>query len=84
MLQRMKGFKVSNSISTCTKGIFIWNQVIPGTYQGRPINILVADTEGFGSFESNANYDFKVFAMAILISTHFLYNNKSMIDNDAL
>ena len=49
LLKRKKGFEIGGTVNACTKGIWIWGEVIPGIYAGRPISILVADTEGLAS-----------------------------------
>jgi len=46
LLKQKYGFLVGETKNACTKGIWIWSKVIQGTYEGRPINILVCDTEG--------------------------------------
>lgn len=44
LLEKTKGFESSSKINACTKGIWIWNKVLPETYQGNPVNLLITDT----------------------------------------
>ena len=84
LLKRKQGFEIGGTVNACTKGIWIWGEVIPAMYDGKPISILVADTEGLASIESDPNHDVKIFALAILTCSHFIYNSRGTIDKDAL
>ena len=89
LLKKKRAFEIGGTINACTKGIWIWSQaiekrVIPGMYDGKPVSIFVADTEGLASIQADQNHDVKIFALAILTCTHFIYNSRGTIDNDAL
>ena len=84
LLKRKQGFDIGSTVNACTKGIWLWGEVIPGMYSGKPINILVADTEGLASTEADPNHDVKIFALAILTCSHFIYNSRGTIDKDAI
>ena len=74
LLNRSNGFGVGPSINPCTKGIWIWNKSIPGTGEdGKPINILVMDTEGIGAIDEDTAHDSKIFALSILLSSIFIF-----------
>jgi hypothetical protein len=45
---------------------------------------LVLDTEGLGALDEDSNHDVRIFSMAILISSYFLYNSVGSIDENAL
>jgi hypothetical protein len=53
-------------------------------HDGKPITILVADTEGLASTVADQNHDVKIFSLAILTCTHFIYNSSGTIDKDAI
>ena len=53
-------------------------------HDGKPITILVSDTEGLASTTADQNHDVKIFSMAILLCTHFIYNSSGTIDKDAI
>ena len=42
------------------------------------------DTEGLGSTEEDINHDLKIFSIALLLSSSFLYNSMGTIDENAL
>jgi hypothetical protein len=44
------------------------------------INILVIDSEGFGSTEEEMNYDTKLFALNMMLTSCLLYNTMGAID----
>ncbi len=56
-----------------------------GTSQdGEPVNVLVVDTEGLGAFDETENHDVRVFTLAILLSSSFIYNSMGSIDETSL
>ncbi|KAM3147007.1 hypothetical protein pb186bvf_000723 [Paramecium bursaria] len=77
---RVEGFEVGNTINACTKGLWIWPELI--YIDKKPI--LVIDTEGIGSLEEHQNHDVKIFLMAMLLSSYFIYNSLGNIDDMAL
>jgi len=44
-------------VNACTQGIWIWSEVIKTQLNGKPINVLIADTEGLASNEATDNHD---------------------------
>lgn len=48
------------------------------------MNVLVLDTEGLGALDEDSNHDVRIFSMAILISSYFIYNSVGSIDENAL
>lgn len=76
LLNRQKGFGVGPTINPCTKGIWIWGTPLSGfNTNGEPINILVADSEGLGGIDEDNNHDMRIFSLALLISSYFVYNS---------
>ena len=85
LLNRDSGFGVGGSVNACTQGIWIWSQALRGhAADGRPIQIVVLDTEGLGSLDAEANHDLRVFSLALLLASTFVYNSLGNIDEGAL
>ena len=42
------------------------------------------DTEGLGALDEDSNHDVRIFSLAILISSYFIYNSVGSIDENAL
>ena len=85
LLDRSSGFGVGPTINPCTKGVWIWGKPIKGTTpDGDPITVLVLDTEGLGALDEDSNHDVRIFSLAILLSSYFIYNSVGSIDENAL
>ena len=85
LLNRQKGFSVGPTINPCTKGLWIWSKPIYGDDgTGKRIPVLLIDTEGFGALDTDQNHDIRIFTLAILLSSYFLYNSVGGIDESAL
>lgn len=54
------------------------------TEEGERINVIVVDTEGIGGLDEDANHDNRIFALALLLSSFFIYNSIGSIDENAL
>ena len=46
--------------------------------------MLVIDTEGLGAFDETQNHDVRIFTLAILLSSSFIYNSMGSIDENSL
>lgn len=58
---------------------------MPGfTAEGENINVLVIDSEGLGALDEDSNHDVRIFSLAILLSSFFVYNSVGSIDENAL
>jgi hypothetical protein len=44
----------------------------------------VLDTEGLGALDEDSNHDVRIFSLAILLSSFFIYNSAGSIDENAL
>lgn len=51
---------------------------------GNKIPVIVLDTEGLGAIDEDHNHDSKVFLLALLLSSLFIYNSVGTIDENAL
>ena len=77
------GFRVASTLSSCTKGIWLWNNV--KTSINSNAKILFLDSEGTSSTDkSTKTYDSRIFALVVLISSLFLYNTYSNIDEHGI
>lgn len=89
--QESEMFDVGNTVNACTKGIWIWGQ--PAGNQTRhqafkhprkDTTILFMDTEGLGSTQRSQTQDTRIFALALLLSSMFIYNSRGVIDTSAI
>ena len=82
-----EGFAVGPTIKPCTKGIWLWSNPLIITNQNNnnePFPVYLIDTEGLGAYDEEINHDSKIFLIAILISSLFIYNSFGTIDEAAL
>lgn len=85
LLNRNRAFEVGPSINPCTRGLWLWGESLPGTLEdGSPCSVLVIDTEGIGGLEKDGNYDTRIFSIASIISSCFIYNSTGAIDENAI
>lgn len=89
LLQRSTGFGVGPTINPCTKGMWLWSKPITFRKQTEgerqpPLNVLIVDTEGIGSTNEEQNHDVRIFSLAVLLSSFFIYNSVGTIDETAL
>ncbi|XP_027985723.2 guanylate-binding protein 5 [Eptesicus fuscus] len=79
---RNEGFSVGSTVQSHTKGIWMW--CVP--HPAEPNHTLVLlDTEGLGDVEKgDQNNDTQIFALAILLSSTFVYNTMNKIDQRAI
>lgn len=73
-------FAVSATTQSCTKGLWIMRRTIAGA--DHPV--LVVDTEGLGSMSATETHDLRVFSLALLLSSTFLYNSTGAITEATL
>ncbi|XP_036302755.1 guanylate-binding protein 5 [Pipistrellus kuhlii] len=82
LVGRNEGFSVGSSVQSHTKGIWMW--CVP--HPAEPNHTLVLlDTEGLGDVEKgDQKNDTQIFALAILLSSTFVYNTMNLIDQRAI
>lgn len=79
------GFPVGQTVNACTKGLHISTKLLnmsnatDGDYA-----ILVIDTEGLGAMSATDTHDARIFSLALLLSSLFMYNSKGTIDQPAI
>ncbi|KAK2488600.1 hypothetical protein MC885_011078 [Smutsia gigantea] len=79
---KRKGFSLGSTVQSHTKGIWMW--CVP--HPKKPSHTLVLlDTEGLGDVEKGDNQnDSWIFALAILLSSTFVYNSIGTINQQAM
>ena len=76
------GFKVGDTITSCTRGINVW---VPDTLQpARAGTLVLLDTEGMASMDQDETYDALVFSLGVVLSSMFVLNSMGVIDATAV
>ncbi|XP_043936648.1 guanylate-binding protein 1-like [Protopterus annectens] len=79
---RKNGFSLGATVQAHTKGIWMW--CVPHPHKQNHTLILL-DTEGLGDVEKgDQKNDCWIFALAVLLSSTFVYNSMGTIDHYAL
>ena len=82
LLGKQDWFPLGSTVQSATKGIWIW--ITPHPKDSGKVLVLL-DTEGLADPEKgDATHDAKIFCLALLLSSTFVYNSKGTIDNNAL
>ena len=91
MLNRSSGFGVGNTVNPQTKvsdlrkGLWVWGRPLPGkSTDGQDVSLLVVDSEGLGALNQDDNHDSRIFSLALLTCSTFVYNSVGSIDENAL
>lgn len=81
-----QGFGVGPSIKPCTKGIWIWPKpvMIKNKNSREAFPCFFIDTEGLEAYDEEVNHDSKIFLIAILISSLFIFNSFGSINENAI
>jgi len=51
---------------------------------GKVFKCLIVDSEGIGAFNEEQNHDTRIFLLALLLSSYFVFNSMGTIDENAL
>eukprot|EP00854_Cymbomonas_tetramitiformis_P018741 gene18741-22380_t len=79
------GFKVGSTHEPCTKGLWIWSKpLLQIAADGTPYHLLLLDTEGVDAYDQTAQYSTQIFALAMLLSSTFIYNQMGGVDEAAI
>lgn len=85
ILNRKKGFAVSDHFLPCTKGIWMWGKpIVAKTEKGETVNVIVIDSEGLSATDVDSTHDSIVFCLTILLSSVFIYNHMGVIDEESI
>ena len=81
-----QGFGVGPTFKACTKGIWIWSDplIISNNHCKEEFPCFLIDTEGLGAYDEEVNHDSKIFLIAVLISSLFIYNSVGYIDENTI
>lgn len=72
-------------MNPCTKGLWIWGRPIEViTNDKQKVNVVVIDSEGLGALDEDNNHDTKIFSLALLLSSTFVYNSMGAIDESCI
>mmetsp|Transcript_35911 Transcript_35911/g.59851 ORF Transcript_35911/g.59851 Transcript_35911/m.59851 type:complete len:961 (+) Transcript_35911:92-2974(+) len=83
--QKGKGFPTGSTVEACTKGIFLWGTPIERIADdGQKEFVWLCDTEGLGGLKQDDTHDSRIFTLAILLSSFFVFNGVGSIDETAL
>ena len=83
LIGKEEGFQVASTLQSCTKGIWLWGT--PKKSLNGNAKIIFLDSEGTSSIDkSTKTYDSRIFALVVLISSLFLYNTYSNIDEHGI
>ena len=83
LIGKNNGFQVASTLQSCTKGIWLWGT--PKNSLNGNAKIVFLDSEGTSSTDkSTRTYDSRIFALVVLISSLFLYNTYSNIDENGI
>ena len=82
--KQISGFEVGPTIKPCTKGIWIWSEplIVKNIHCATPFPCFLIDTEGLGAYDEDINHDTKIFLIAVLISSLFIFNSVGAIDEN--
>ncbi|XP_050016105.1 guanylate-binding protein 1-like isoform X1 [Alexandromys fortis] len=76
------GFSLGSTVQSHTKGIWMWCVPHP---QKADTTLVLLDTEGLGDVEKGDNQsDCWIFALAVLLSSTFVYNSMGAINQQAM
>lgn len=74
------GFSVGDSVQACTKGLWVYKKAFE--MDGK--QLIFVDTEGIDALDANDTHDVRIFTLALLLSSTFIYNSMGPIDETAL
>ena len=74
-------FTVGETVNACTKGIRLRKTPL---HASETLTVFLIDTEGIGSLDADSQHDCNILALALLLSSSFLYNSVGSIDDAAL
>ena len=81
-LSGRNGFKVDPSVTACTEGLWIWSR--PIYQEAEKQYVFLLDTEGTESTGRSQDHDARVFALALLLSSVFIFNSTGSINEQSI
>ena len=81
-LRYLSRIRKQTIIATTVLGIWLWSE--PKFDPEKNVNTFFIDTEGLGSTSRSSTHDSRIFALALLLSSFFVYNSRGVIDGQAI
>lgn len=80
------GFGIGSTVQACTKGIWMWGAPLQSQKSSANVadHLVLLDTEGLQSIGQTEGHDAKIFCLAILLSSFFIYNSEQAVNNAAI
>ena len=83
--EKGEGFGVGETVQACTKGIWARTEMLVSEdAQKSDTPVLLLDTEGIDALDAECDHDVRIFSLAVLLSSVFIYNSMSHIDEAAV
>lgn len=76
------GFGVGETVQACTKGLWLYKRFFPTERADK--HVLLVDTEGIDALDASDTHDVRIFTLALLLSSTFVYNSVGAIDETAM
>lgn len=80
LLGQKNAMNIGHTVNACTKGLVLYGSVL----HMEEMCVLVIDSEGLLALDSDATHDARVFALSVLLSSSFVYNVSSTLDEATL
>lgn len=77
------GFGVGETVQACTRGIWMHKEWLKGEAD-ESLPMLVLDTEGIDALDAESEHDVRIFVLAVLLASVFVYNQSSHLDEQAI
>ena len=75
------GFGVGDTVQACTKGLWVYKHFFKTDTDK---DVLFVDTEGIDALDADDTHDVRIFTLALLLSSAFMYNSVGAIDETAM
>ena len=75
------GFGVGESVQACTKGLWLCKNFFR---VNDDLDVLYIDTEGIDALDASDSGDVRIFTLALMLSSAFMYNSTGHIDEASL
>jgi hypothetical protein len=76
------GFGVGETVQACTKGLWVYKHFVKTSDPDK--DLLFVDTEGIDALDADDTHDVRIFTLALLLSSVFIYNSIGTIDETAM
>eukprot|EP01050_Picozoa_sp_SAG11_P027173 SAG11_NODE_6776_length_1251_cov_1.041667_2_plen_174_part_00 len=74
-------FQVGPTVNACTRGLWLFpSSVTLPTSGGGNMRVLFVDSEGLSAIKASEGHDVKIFSLAVLISSLFIFNSFGAVD----